>query len=101
MGQRVDENGVRPHPGLLYKPSRSKQPKHKQYGEWTVGPCNAPSNGGIGRINNVAFHPSQRRHLRRCSEEVCGWCDDGQSWQTFTDELTNIGVSDVSLDPVS
>ena len=26
--------------------------------------------------------------------------DDGQSWQTFTDELTNIGVSDLAIDPV-
>ena len=25
--------------------------------------------------------------------------DDGQTWQTFTDELTNIGVSDLAIDP--
>ena len=29
-----------------------------EYGQWKpMGPFNAPSGGGIGRINNVAFHP--------------------------------------------
>ena len=26
--------------------------------------------------------------------------DDGQNWKTFTDELTNIGVSDLAIDPL-
>ena len=67
-----------------------------------MGPYNAPSNGGIGRINNVAFHPKHNDTIYAGAPAGGLWVsyDDGQSWQTFTDELTNIGVSDLAIDPV-
>ncbi|CAI8157650.1 MAG: Xyloglucanase [Cryomorphaceae bacterium] len=104
MGQRVDENGVRPHPGLLYQAIQGQNNQStNEYGEWTaMGPYNAPSNGGIGRINNVAFHPKHNDTIYAGAPAGGLWVsyDDGQSWQTFTDELTNIGVSDLAIDPV-
>ena len=103
MGQRVDENGVRPHPGLLYQAIQSQNNQSSvEYGDWSsMGPFDAPSNGGIGRINNVAFHPKHNDTIYAGAPAGGLWVsyDDGQSWQTFTDELTNIGVSDLAIDP--
>lgn len=104
MGQRVDENGVRPHPGLLYQAIQSQNNQStNEYGDWTaMGPYDAPSNGGIGRINNVAFHPTHNDTIYAGAPAGGLWVsyNDGQSWQTFTDELTNIGVSDLAIDPL-
>ena len=37
MGQRVDENGVRPHPGLLYQAIQGQNNQStNEYGEWTA-----------------------------------------------------------------
>src|SRR5210317_2317297 len=53
MGQRVGEAGVRPHPGVLYQAIQS-QNTTTEYGNWSaIGPFDAPSGGGIGRINNL------------------------------------------------
>ena len=104
MGQRVGEDGVRPHPGVLYQAIQAqKKQTSVEYGQWAaMGPYNAPSNGGIGRINNVAFHPKHNDTIYAGAPAGGLWVsyDDGQSWQTFTDELTNIGVSDLAIDPI-
>ena len=102
MGQRVGEDGVRPHPGVLYQAIQS-QNTTTEYGDWTaIGPYDAPSGDGIGRINNVAFHPSHNDTIYAGAPAGGLWVsyDDGQTWQTFTDELTNIGVSDLAIDPL-
>src|SRR5210317_1371649 len=59
MESRVDADGNRPHPSVLYQAiQKQKQSTTTEYGDWTaIGPFSAPSGGGIGRINNVAFHP--------------------------------------------
>ena len=102
MGQRVGEDGVRPHPGVLYQAIQS-QNTTTEYGNWSsIGPFDAPSGGGIGRINNVAFHPIHNDTIYAGAPAGGLWVsyDDGQTWQTFTDELTNIGVSDLAIDPL-
>ena len=68
-----------------------------------MGPFNAPSGGGIGRINNVAFHPLHNDTIYAGAPAGGLWVsyDDGQSWQTFTDELTNLGISDLAIDPTN
>ncbi|MGB0312074.1 MAG: PKD domain-containing protein, partial [Schleiferiaceae bacterium] len=101
MGQRVGETGVRPHPSVLYNAIQS-QLSSNEYGDWRpAGPFNAPSGDGIGRINNVAFHPQHNDTIYAGAPAGGLWVsyDDGQTWQTFTDELTNIGVSDLAIDP--
>ena len=101
MGQRVGETGVRPHPSVLYNAIQS-QSSSNEYGDWRpVGPFDAPSGDGIGRINNVAFHPRHNDTIYAGAPAGGLWVsyDDGQTWQTFTDELTNIGVSDLAIDP--
>jgi len=104
MGQRVSDDGVRPHPSLLYQAIQSqKKSSSNEYGDWSaMGPFDAPSDGGIGRINNVAFHPKHNDTIYAGAPAGGLWVsyDDGQTWKTFTDELTNIGVSDLAIDPV-
>jgi len=104
MEERVGESGVRPHPSVLYRAIQQQQASTTtEYGEWSVmGPVNAPSGGGIGRINGVAFHPNHHDTIYAGAPAGGLWVsyDDGQSWTTFTDELTNLGVSDLAIDPL-
>ena len=104
MGQRVGETGVRPHPSVLYQAIQQQQASSTtEYGEWSsMGPFNAPANNGIGRINGVAFHPNHHDTIYAGAPAGGLWVsyDDGQSWTTFTDELTNLGVSDLAIDPL-
>ena len=104
MGQRVGTDGIRPNPGVLYQAIQAqKTATSVEYGDWSaMGPFNAPSNGGIGRISNVAFHPNHYDTIYAGAPAGGLWVsyDDGQNWKTFTDELTNIGVSDLAIDPL-
>ena len=104
MGQRVGADGIRPNPGVLYQAIQAqKTATSVEYGDWSaMGPFNAPSNGGIGRISNVAFHPNHYDTIYAGAPAGGLWVsyDDGQNWKTFTDELTNIGVSDLAIDPL-
>ncbi len=77
------------------------------YSTWTqVGPNDVPlqSNGekrGIGRVNTVAFHPTDANTLFIGAPAGGLWksIDGGQNWQTSTDFLTNLGVSDIAINP--
>ena len=104
MGERVGADGVRPNPAVLYQAIQAqKTATSVEYGDWSaMGPFNAPSNGGIGRISNVAFHPNHHDTIYAGAPAGGLWVsyDDGQNWKTFTDELTNIGVSDLAIDPL-
>ena len=71
-----------------------------------VGPDNVPiqSNGdkrGIGRVNTVAFHPTDPNTLYIGAPAGGFWKsnDGGQSWASSTDFLTNLGVSDIAINP--
>ena len=74
---------------------------------WTqVGPDDVPlqSNGdkrGIGRVNTVAFHPSDPNRLYVGSPAGGFWksVNGGQTWETSTDFLSNLGVSDITINP--
>ena len=101
MGERVGEDGKRPQPSVLYQAIQA-QKSSTEYGNWSpVGPFDAPSGGGIGRINCVAMHPTHHDTIYAGAPAGGLWVsyDDGQNWTTHTDELTNIGVSDLAIDP--
>ena len=74
---------------------------------WTqVGPNNVPiqSNGskrGIGRLNTIAFHPSDPDIIYVGAPAGGFWKSEngGQTWITSTDFLTNLGVSDIAINP--
>ena len=76
---------------------------------WTqVGPDNVPIQGngdkrGIGRVNTIAFHPTDPNKIYVGAPAGGFWKsnDGGQTWSTSTDFLNNLGVSDIALNPIN
>jgi gliding motility-associated-like protein len=76
-------------------------------GDWKeIGPDYLPGNrtgqpNGIGRINAVAFHPSDSNIIYAGAPAGGVWItkDGGQTWTTNTDSLATLGVSSIAIDP--
>ena len=111
MEQRVFPDGVQ-HPELLLEEYNKLQAKNNQFNMlppniWTqVGPSNVPleSSGrkrGIGRVNTIAFHPTDANTIYVGAPAGGFWksVNGGQTWQTSTDFLANLGVSDIAIHP--
>ncbi len=80
--------------------------KQKSIGDpWQlVGPVNVPfaSYGfGIGRVNVIAFHPTDTFTMWAGAPSGGLWktTDGGNNWTTNTDFLTNLGISDIVINP--
>ncbi len=58
---------------------------------------NSELKAGSGRINCIAFHPSNEDYIYAGAPSGGLWIseDDGESWNTTTDQLNSIGVSDI------
>ena len=108
---RVYPDGVQ-NPHLLMEEYINMQNANNMYrmmppNVWTqVGPSNVPleSSGrkrGIGRVNSIAFHPTDVNTLYVGAPAGGFWksIDAGQTWNTTTDFLTNLGVSDIAINP--
>ncbi|MGD2033503.1 MAG: hypothetical protein PVF73_00495, partial [Bacteroidales bacterium] len=71
-----------------------------------IGPANAPftinttNKTGNGRINCVAFHPDDPDIIYAGAPSGGFWVSEngGNSWNTTTDQLSSIGVSDIVVD---
>lgn len=113
MEQRVFPDGVQ-HPELLMEEYNNLQEANNQFNMlppnvWTqVGPSNVPlqANGtkrGIGRVNTIAFHPTDANTIYVGAPAGGFWksVNGGQTWQTSTDFLTNLGVSDIAIHPTN
>ena len=79
-------------------------------GDWRlVGPINRPYNqsgqpNGTGRINTVAFHPTDSTTYFGCSPQGGLWksTDAGQSWSMIfgtSTGINSVGVSSVAINP--
>jgi photosystem II stability/assembly factor-like uncharacterized protein len=77
---------------------------------WTlVGPSDIPvniiskKNGGAGRINCIAFHPTDSLTLWIGAPSGGLWktTDGGESWTTVTDQLAAIGISDIAVNQLN
>jgi photosystem II stability/assembly factor-like uncharacterized protein len=72
-------------------------------GNWNViGPVNLPTGttvSGLGRINEVAFHPTNPDILYAGAPSGGMWIseDGGDTWITTTDNLPSIGVSAIAV----
>lgn len=69
-----------------------------------VGPIDVPSatyGAGIGRVNVIAFHPTDSLTLWAGSPSGGLWktTNGGNTWTTNTDMLTNLGISDIVINP--
>ena len=106
--QRLTEEGNNPDGVTFWKnyQSVSALRKQKSIGDaWQpVGPVNVPfaSYGfGIGRVNVIAFHPTDTFTMWAGAPSGGLWktVDGGNNWTTNTDFLSNLGISDIAINP--
>lgn len=111
MNGRVDENGHFPSK-LYYEESKrviqDRKNRAMDYGSWTcMGPFYAPAAqgqnrpGGTGRIDCIAFHPTNPDKIYVGSPTGgLWWTDDGGlNWLTSTDNLATLGIADIKIHP--
>ena len=75
-------------------------------GDWiSLGPSEIPGSGpagyeGLGRLNNIAFHPTDMDKWYVAAPSGGMWMtsDGGQNWETHTDTLPTLGVSSIIVD---
>lgn len=108
METRVNKEGY--YDPLTIQKEANKYFKHNptqknSSNPWTlVGPDNVPSgNNGIGRVNVIAVHPSDSNKIYIGTPAGGLWktTDGGTTWTTNTDNLTNLGVSDIVFHPTN
>ncbi|MCG9909797.1 MAG: T9SS type A sorting domain-containing protein [Flavobacteriales bacterium] len=106
--QRLDEEGKTPGAVTQWKNYRAVQQIKNEKGigdAWEpVGPINVPFayyGAGIGRVNVIAFHPTDSLTLWAGSPSGGLWktVDGGNNWTTNTDMLSNLGISDIVINP--
>lgn len=73
-------------------------------GAWThFGPATAPAGGNVGRVNFVRQDPTNTSTIWVGSPSGGLWktTDGGSTWNTGTDNLSLIGVSDIAINPAN
>jgi len=107
MSSRVSPEGVKPAPDAVYKEwYRFNRSTRSATGSWlSLGPSTIPFPGpagylGLGRLNVIAFHPSDQNKLFAGSPSGGFWLtnDNGSTWSTTTDNIPTIGVSAIVVD---
>ena len=76
-------------------------------GNWSyLGPDNLPTSDvafypGLGRINTIAIHPNNHNVLFAGGASSGIWksTNKGNTWTPMTDQLPNIGISHIVIDP--
>ncbi len=71
---------------------------------WTYqGNAAVPTSGGDGRVNRVRFYPGNSNIMFACAPTGGLWksTNGGTTWSTSTDQLAELGTSDVAIDPVN
>lgn len=112
---RVNTNGSLPNESIIWEEylklnSVTKQsPQVLPQAAWAfVGPDYVPpspyqyASHGIGRINCVAFHPSDSNIFWIGSGQGGVWktTDGGITWNPLTDQLPITRISDIAVDPL-
>lgn len=106
---RVAPEGVFPDKRILMQQYQNLQQNghDENFGLWQPkGPYNGSTLGsttGIGRVNRVIFHPANHQIVFACTPAGGLWksSDGGISWETNTDLLSNLGVSDLAINPLN
>lgn len=90
--------------GALLKANIVNQPEQVT-GAWSqVGPTAVTqSNEGIGRVNRLAFHPTDVNAIWAATAGGGLWktTNGGSSWQPLTDGLPNLNLSGVAVNPLN
>ncbi len=107
MQSRVNQDGSKPAPDATYNAYNAfNQAKHSQTGNWvSLGPSTIPSPGpagylGLGRLNTIAFHPTDPNKLYVGAPSGGFWytVNGGLNWYTTTDTIPTLGVSAIIVD---
>ncbi len=110
---RVDEQGNFPAPDALWNAYFNyfgKGQGHTTFsanGNWIpLGPVTLPGNStgqpnGNGRINAIAFHPTDSNKLWIGTPQGGLWetADGGNTWTSSSDNLPSLGVSSILINP--
>ena len=113
--QRTSMSGAMPNESLFLKEVEKinalKNNASKSAGSnWIpVGPTDLPpaidaiTSHGLGRINCVAFHPTDSATMFVGVAQGGVWktSNSGQSWTPLTDNLPIIRISDIAIDPTN
>lgn len=108
MKSRVAPDGTLPLPDAVYRAMEKYEAGHPKSltGNWTsLGPAVIPAPGpagyeGLGRINTVAFHPSNSSLIYIGAPSGGMWSrtiPSVSAWTNHTDQLSTLGVSAVVL----
>lgn len=107
MRDRVSPEGVKPAPDVTYRAyTEYIRNIRSSAGDWTsLGPAFIPLPGpagyeGLGRLNNIAFHPTDQFKWYVAAPSGGMWMtsNGGSTWETHTDTLPTLGVSAVVVD---
>lgn len=107
MQSRVNPDGSQPAPDATFNAYGQYQAKNRSAsGTWTnMGPAEIPAPGpagyeGLGRINTVAFHPTDPNtfYIGAPSGGMWQTSDGGLTWISHTDTLPTLGVSSIIID---
>jgi photosystem II stability/assembly factor-like uncharacterized protein len=107
MQSRVTSEGIRPAADAVVRAYESVITDNRSVsGNWvSLGPSLIPSPGpagyeGLGRLNVIAFHPSDPNTLFVGAPSGGLWqtTDGGLTWVTHTDTLPTLGVSAIVVD---
>ncbi|HYM21426.1 MAG TPA: T9SS type A sorting domain-containing protein [Candidatus Kapabacteria bacterium] len=114
---RLLKNGFLPKPSILldelnkyntlHSVSNNAAPQ-KLSGKWTpLGPFNFDiqydgNSGGTGRVSVIRFHPRDTNTIYIGTPDGGLWktTNAGAAWQPLTDNIPNLGISDIAIDPV-
>ncbi|HPT14396.1 MAG TPA: PKD domain-containing protein [Bacteroidales bacterium] len=109
MQTRVSPTGEKPSPDAVFNAYNSYMQQHDQSaslnGNWiSQGPVTIPmAKGyqGLGRINAIAFHPTDPNTIYIGAPSGGLWVSTqgGNSWTTSTDILPTLGVSSIAINP--
>jgi len=107
---RVSQDGVKPSADYLQEIYNQMYASGSAFasanGVWTeLGPSTVPVNGttqpnGIGRINDIAFDPTDSNVIWVGAPAGGLWksSNGGQTWISLTDDLPTLGVSSILID---
>jgi len=108
--QRVGKSGVFPSNDVVQKgwekyiAENGTDNVNDTAGNWTpMGPLTPPTKGyvGLGRINCIAFHPTDKNIFWIGSPSGGIWktTNFGQTWTCLNGQQPVLGVSDIAVDP--
>lgn len=111
---RTYPSGNRPNPAVLEKEYNEflATQNHKQHraqaagssSNWTyIGNTGDANLAGVGRVNHVRFFPGNTNIIYACTPSGGLWksVNAGSSWTTNTDNLIDISVDDIAINPLN